>query len=760
MRRVARQLVASVLVAVVVTTVAAGLLRVRLDTSVESFLPREDPVVAAIEDKARSFGGDPIVAVLESELPTKLLTDGDSLPKLLALEGRLAKLPDVAAVYGPATVLNQIAASAQGLLAQIAGRRDALRNEAEQRARDEGKPARAVTEAGQAALREFDLRYGSLLVQGLPAGLPTLRNPQFVNNVVYDDQQHPRPQWQFVVPGASAVALLVRPREGLDQEGTQQLVAAVRAAVADAGLPTRKQTVTGAPVITASLADEVRGELPLLGALALVVCAAGLLAGRWLGRPLVRLWPLLVAVAGTAVVLSGFGWFGQPLSLGVLAFLPILLGLGCGYPLYLAQRPVNRRRIVVTGLSSAAAAAALVLSPLPFVAQLGVALAAGIVVTLALALLVHRRVSVLQPASRWTPPSLSRRTRIGVLAGAVVIAGLGAAALPGMRVEAQPEKLAHGLPAVADARYVEQLLGSSGEIGIVVHGDVRSPEGLAWLAQLQRTLVVAHGDRLRPVLTLPDLLAFLGEQPTAGQITAALQLLPPYLTSAVIRADGQESVMVFGTRLDDVAEQARLVHEIEAGLPAPPPDLRAEPAGLPLAAVRGYELVSADRYLANLAGVVATGVVLLIGLRRRADAGRAVLAALLSTGWGLAALWVLGGTLSPLTVALGSLATVTACEFTVLLADAWRARRPWLRRAVGLTCLLAAAGYLVLLVSQVALLRQFGGLLAATVGLSLLAGATVVAVLPPAPVPVPVPSPRPRTSAAPAVATSKAEVNR
>ncbi|WP_020661451.1 MMPL family transporter [Amycolatopsis benzoatilytica] len=744
-----RQLGASALIAVAVAAVAAGLLRVRLDTSTESFLPADDPAVTAIQDKARAFGGDPIVAVVESKLPTKLLTDPAQLPKLLELEGKLAKLPDVASVYGPASVLNQIAASAQNLLAQIAGRRDALRNEAEQNAKAAGKSDSAVTEAGQSAVRDFDLRYGTLLVQGLPAGLPTLRNPQFVNNVVFDDQQNPRPQWQFVVPNSSAVAVLVRPREGLDQEGTQRLVSAVRGAVDAAGLDSRKQTITGAPVLTASLAEGVRGELPLLAGLAIAVCALCLGWVRWLGGRLKRLWPLAVALTGTAAVLSAFGWLDRPMSLGVLAFLPILLGLGCGYPLYLAQRPADRRRIVVTGLSSAAAAAALSLSPLPFVSQLGIALSAGIVLTLLLALAMHPKLSVVQPPSRWRPPSMPRRYRVAALVAGAAVAGLGLVALPSMTVEAQPEKLAQGLPAIDDAQHVEALLGSSSEIGFVVHGDVRTPAGLAWLGQVQRKLITAHGDQVRPVLTLPDLLAFLGKQPTADQIKAALQILPQYLTSAVIRPDGQESVLIFGSKLDDVAQQAKLVDALKTDLPPAPPGLRIEPAGLPLAAVRGYELVSADRYLANLAGVVATGLILLIGLRRRADAGRAALAAVLSTGWGLAALWMAGGALNPLTVALGSLATVTACEFTVVLADAWRERRPWLRRAVGITALLAALGYLVLLASQIALLRQFGLLLATTTAFSLLAAVAVVTAVPPKPRELSAPSPHPRVRPSP-----------
>ena len=60
------------------------------------------------------------------------------------------------------------------------------------------------------------------------------------------------------------------------------------------------------------------------------------------------------------------GWIGRPLSLGVLAFLPVLLGLGSYYPTYFAQRARGRVVFVVAG-ASALSFATLALAPLAFV---------------------------------------------------------------------------------------------------------------------------------------------------------------------------------------------------------------------------------------------------------------------------------------------------------------------------------------------------------------------------------------------------------
>lgn len=218
------------------------------------------------------------------------------------------------------------------------------------------------------------------------------------------------------------------------------------------------------------------------------------------------------------------------------------------------------------------------------------------------------------------------------------------------------------------------------------------------------------------------LLHFLGEHPTPDQIDAAMRLVPPYLSSSIVRADRRVALLVYGVRLQDLGEQRRMLADVRATLPPPPPGYRVDIVGLPVAAARGYQLLLDDRYLANLAGIAVAGLVLALGLGRvRADAlatARAVGAALLATGWGLAVIFALGMSLSPLTLGLGSLVGVTGCEFAVLLARA--------RRGVGYACLTSVLGYLVLATSRLSMVREFGMVLGAAVVFSYLAAKLVV----------------------------------
>ncbi|GAA4736912.1 RND transporter [Actinomycetospora chibensis] len=760
LRRLSRREATAGLAALLVGVfVLGGLAQVRLDTSIDSFLPAGDPVLQGLQDKADAFGGDPVVVLLESPQPRGLL-HGPELSGVLRLEGSLANLPDVAEVYGPGTVLNQIAASAKNLLAQISGRRDALRTAAVQQARNAGAPDTAAAAAGDAALADYDRRYGSLVVSALPAGLPTLSNPRFVDSVIFGGSDRVRPQWGAIVPAPNTVAILVRPRAALDQGGTTQLVDGVRAAVGNSGLPTSRVTVTGVPAVTAALTDQARQEFPILGALALL--GVGLLSVLvpWSRRRRDRLRPLLATLLGTALTLAAFGWTGRPLSLGVVAFLPILLGIGSDFPLYLAQ-PARRRRVLVAALAGAAGFGALAASSLPFVRELGIALAVGIVLTVGVSLALRRWLDVLEPTevgSHWVLPR-PRRGRWWVRVSALVVAGAlaagGWAALPALRIDADPESLAAGLPALEQAQEAERVLRASGEINVVLRGpDVLTPAALAWTREAEDVVDRGYGDRIHPITTASTLFGFLGRTPTQEQIQAASELLPRYLASAVIQSDRRTSLGVYGIELQDLRQQSALVASLRADLPPPPPGYTSDVVGLPVAAARAYDVVSSDRVLLTVLALVAAGLVLLIGLRERRDALRAILAVVLSTGWVLEVAWLVIGALTPLTMAVGALTTATGCEFTVMLAEARRGRRPWLLRSVALAVSAAVLGYLALTASDLAVLRQFGLLLAVGVITSALAAVLVVEVLlPPTETPA---SDRPvdtRSPAPPAPAT-------
>jgi predicted RND superfamily exporter protein len=748
-----RRALAGLAVLLVAAFMVGGLMRSQVQTGIDSFLPSSDPTVAELNQVGQLFGGDPIVVLLESPQPRELTGSKDMIP-LVQLEGQLSNLPDVATVYGPGTLLNQIAGQAQNLLTELIGRRDGDASRAEVMALQAGKsPAEAAAAKAQVLMR-FDQRYGTLIVEGLPAGLPTLRNQAFVNTVVFGPGG-PRPQWRFVVPSEHAVALLIRPREGADAATTARLVEAVQTTVAAAKLPDVKVTVSGVPAVVAALSAQVKREGPLLGGIALLAVGLCFWLVPWTRRSR-RLVPLLTTLIAIGLTLAIFGWLHRPLSIGVVAFLSVVLGIGCYYPTYFAVR-ARVRTVLTVACATAASLGTLVLSPLPLVRDLGLTLSIGVLLSAVLGILARRLVYRGPPdesadsadsadgaAAETTGPVrrvplreavtvalktrvLARRGPAVVFVVALVIAGFGWAMLPRLGLQTDVEQFAAGLPALNDAQHVEDVIGSSGELDVVLTGkDMTSPEAVHWMDQAEQVIITKYGDRAHRVISLPMLFTFLGDTPSPGQIDAAMRLLPQYLTGAVVSLDRGTSVMVYGVRINDLASTEDLRANLLNSLPPPPLGYQVKLAGLPIVAARGQDLVSADRIQANLLGVIAAGLVLAFGLRRRWDALRAVVAAVLATGAGLFLLWLTGTPLSPITVALGSLTAAVGCEFTVLLSEASRRSNPALRRAVLLVTATSVVGYAVLMISGIAVVREFGLLLAGAVLLALLSSLCVV----------------------------------
>ena len=129
--------------------------------------------------------------------------------------------------------------------------------------------------------------------------------------------------------------------------------------------------------------------------------------------------------------------------------------------------------------------------------------------------------------------------------------------------------------------------------------------------------------------------------------------------------------------------------------------------------------MSDGRLLLNLAGILVAALVLLLGLRSWRLALLGLSTTLVSTGWIVVVAWLTTGSLNPLTVAIGSLTTATGCEFAVMLAGSGRVD---LRlRSVGTAALAGCVGYLSLGLSHLAVLRDFGLLLAGSVACSFVA---------------------------------------
>jgi hydrophobe/amphiphile efflux-3 (HAE3) family protein len=328
---------------------------------------------------------------------------------------------------------------------------------------------------------------------------------------------------------------------------------------------------------------------------------------------------------------------------------------------------------------------------------------------------------------------LATRSPGAVLGVAVVLAAAGWALDTQTKVESDVNKLVpQNLGALQNLQALQKSTGVGGEIDVLVRADdLTDPKVVQWMSSYQGRLVKRFGysatrgcgkAELCPAFSLPDLFRG-GTANSSSSIKALLDAVPAYFSQGVITADRTVATLAFGIRLMPLDRQEQVIRTMRSEL-HPPAGVSARLAGLPVLAAEANDRVSSSsrRYLMLVLGLVAVALVLLAAFRSRARAFVPLIPIALATGWSALVLFALRIPLNPMSVTLGAMVIAISTEFSVLLSERYRQERlagheatEALRRtyrstgaAVLASGATAIAGFAVLIVSDIRMLRQFG----------------------------------------------------
>jgi len=191
---------------------------------------------------------------------------------------------------------------------------------------------------------------------------------------------------------------------------------------------------------------------------------------------------------------------------------------------------------------------------------------------------------------------------------------------------------------------------------------------------------------------------------------------------------GNTGVITFGIKVMPFDQQEQLINDVRAAINPPgsandpPPGVSAQVVGLPVLAADANSALSNSRYVMIGVAILAVALVLLAVYRSLRRALVPLLPIVLATGWSSLILWLTGVPLNPMSATLGALVIAITTEFSVLLSERYRQERmagheptEALQRtyrstgaAVVASGATAIAGFAVLIVSDVRMLRQFG----------------------------------------------------
>ncbi len=336
-----------------------------------------------------------------------------------------------------------------------------------------------------------------------------------------------------------------------------------------------------------------------------------------------------------------------------------------------------------------------------------------------------------------------------VLAVGLALAALGWGLDTQTSVQTDITKLVpQGLGSLQALNTLERTTGVGGEIDLIVSSNALTrPATIEWMSSYQSAVLKRFGystargcgqARLCPAFSLPDLFSAQAAanvqagpgrpakraKLTQAQVSGLLAAIPPYFSQDVITPDDRVATLAFGIRLMSLTEQQRVIDEMRASL-HPPVGVSAQLVGLPVLAAKSAAEVSSPlrRIETLLASLAVVALVLLLAFG--GDARRALVPLVpvaLASGWSALVLFVVRVPLNPMSVTLGALVIAISTEFGVLLSERHRQERlaghdtiAALRRAyrrtgaaVAASGVTAIAGFGVLVLSDIRMLRDFG----------------------------------------------------
>jgi predicted RND superfamily exporter protein len=328
-----------------------------------------------------------------------------------------------------------------------------------------------------------------------------------------------------------------------------------------------------------------------------------------------------------------------------------------------------------------------------------------------------------------------------VLAIGLALAALGWGLDTQTSVQTDIAKLApQNLSSLRNLTALERATGVGGEIDLMVSSRSRltDPATIEWMSRYEAAILARFGysesrgcarAQLCPAFSLPDLFGTqtqtqAGAKLSRRDVNGLLAAVPPYFSQDVITADRRVATLAFGIRLMSLQRQQAVIDAMRASL-HPPTGVSAHLVGLSvLAAQAGAQIASPGRrVLTLLAALAAVAAILLLAFR--GDRRRALVPLVpivLASGWSALVLFALRVPLNPMSVTLGALVIAISTEFAVLLSERRRQesadghghveamRRAYRRTgaAVAASGATAIAGFGVLALSDIAMLRDFG----------------------------------------------------
>ncbi len=760
-----------------VLTVALGLgiTTLKFRTSNASYLNGNDLAQIENHQYEKLFGGDLIITMFTMKKGTTVddLFTPHNVFAFLEVQAKLKKDPSVFTVMTPLDSLvlaNRIVAEPTGSVDPTKTFAYDLLSSAA--SRDPSPKSQAIRDNYIAASLAQLIK--------VPPAQRSITNPKWVNVLVHNPNGTMRSASFTFFPNNThaAMAIFLRGHQTIAQESAA--ASQVEKIVGATHFDNATTLVTGVPQLLRTINNYLTSGFITLGAIAAIVMALILLllfTVRW------RLLPFAIVAVGLVWAFGLTGYFHIPLTLGSIASLPVLLGVGMDYaiqmhsrveeevvlarakhPIQVTARNLGPALLVVT-FDAVFAFLALVFAKVPMIRQFGWLLVIGIVAVCvfsifgSLSILGIREYKSPTTGKDFSKGFLSRLTvRLGslpaktalpfVLVSSVILVA-GVAVEGHLQMQTDPiQWIDPGAPAVHQVHQVRRGVGTDNYFQVLVRTQHPfSNETAAYVTQLSATLFDKFPSELYAGAGIVNIPYQFSAQPhttmvppTGAEVRQVYDLAPPDIQNTLVADGGHALGIVFEAKTSTLGQLAPVVRYIRAV--HPPAGITVAPGGIAVVGVGLIHNLSVSRSLLTYLAIIFVGLFLAVRLRSVIRSLLSLVPVVIAVGSVALVAWAIGLQLSPMTAVSGPLVVAVCTEFTSLMllrfveergrgldpeaAVATTASRTG--RAFMVSGMTAVAGIAVIASSPWPLLRGFGIIVGLNVAIALV---SALVILPP-----------------------------
>ena len=752
-----------------------GITTLKFRTSNASYLNGNDLAQIENHQYEKLFGGDLIITMFTMKKGTTVndLFTPRNIFTFLNMQAKLKKDPSVFTVITPLDSL----VLTNRILGEPPGSVDPTRTFGSQLMASAA--TRDPSPKSQTLRDNFIAASLGQLVQ-VPPAQRSITNPAWVNVLLHNPNGTMRSASSSLFPnnGHAAMAIFLRGHQTIAQESAA--AATVEHIVYGTHFDNATTLVTGVPQLLRTINNYLTSGFITLGATAAIVMALILVllfTVRW------RLLPFAIVSVGLVWAFGLTGYFHIPLTLGSIASLPVLLGVGMDYaiqmhsrveeevvlarakhPIQVTARNLGPALLVVT-FDAVFAFLALTFAKVPMIRQFGWLLVIGIIAVCvfsifgSLSFLGIREYKspttgkdfskgVLSRLTVWLG-SLPVKTALPFVLASSVILVAGVAVEGHLKMQTDPiQWIDPSAPAVHQVHQVRRGVGTDNYFQVMVRTTHPfSNETAAYVTNLSTNLFDKFPSELYSGTGIVNIAYQVPAPPhtsvvppTGAQVEALYKLAPPDIQNTLVADNGHALGILFEAKtytLGQLAPVVRYIRDLH-----PPAGITVAPGGIAVVGVGLIDNLSASRSLLTYLSIIFVGVFLAVRLRSVIRSLLSLVPVIIAVGSVALFAWALQLQLSPMTAVSGPLVVAVCTEFTSLMllrfveergrgldpeaAVATTAARTG--RAFMVSGLTAVAGIGVIASSPWPLLRGFGTIVGLNVAIALV---SALVILPP-----------------------------